>query len=272
MAILGKSVATNESTHIYTVPENRRAVILINATNTNIEDVKATISIRQDVDYEVGNILIDEEGSTYEVKPLIAFSHGNAEAEVTSMNIKDFIFKGTETGYNVGDILSSSNASNKAVTDINVSVIITSIEEGTGKIISFIFAENGKYANIIPSGDTITFTGGTGTGASMDVSSVTYGIKTIEITNPGDDYVTTPTVITVDPESIETEIGNANLIVQMVSDSIRKYDAIEYNTRIPNGSALERSAIVLSAGDSVYASCDTEDALNVMVFGVEEIA
>lgn len=272
MGILGKGVATTVPTHIYTVPENKRSIVLINATNTNDSIVKATISIRENVDYEVGGIVIDDEGSTYEIKPDIKFSIGNAEAEVDSLNIKSFNFTGTETGYNIGDVLISSNASNKDAQDTNCVITVTSVQAGTGKIVSYIFTNNGRYANTIPEGDAITFTGGTGVGARINVSTLLYGINTVSVTNPGDDYTTTPTITTVDPFDGETVIGNGNLIVQMVSDAIRKYDAIEYEAVIPVGSALERSAIVLNAGDSIYVNCDIADTLNVMVFGVEEIA
>lgn len=271
MAILGKNVATTAHTHVYTVPSNRRSVILISATNTYTDDVEATISIRQNVDYEVGSILIDTEGTTYTKKPNIVFSSGNAEANVSALNIKNLAFTGTETGYNVGNILTASNASNRVSGDINFQVTVTSVNGATGAITSFIVSGNGKYASAIPSGDSITFTGGTGVGATLTVSAVRYGIKEVTITNNGDDYLVTPTITTVDPVG-GAVIGNGVLIAQMTSDAIRKYDAIEYNTLIPFGGALERSAIVLGAGDSIYVKCSVADSLNIMVFGVEEIA
>lgn len=272
MAILGKSVATTSDTHIYTVPANKRAVLLISATNTHSANVSATISIRQNVDYEVGGILIDNEGSSYDMIPAIKFSSGNAEAEVTAMNVKSLSLTGTETGYNVGNVLTSSNATNKAVTDVNFEITVTSVDAGTGQITGFNVTTTGKYADLIPSGDNITLTGGTGTGATVDVSTLLYGIDEVQVTDAGDDYTVTPTITTVDPAAIEVLVGNGTLTAQMVSDQIRKYDAIEYDTNIPFGSVLERSAIVLGAGDSIYAKCNTADSLNVMVFGVEEIA
>jgi hypothetical protein len=271
MAILGKGVATTSHTHIYTVPASKRAIVLLNATNTNINQVGATLSIREKVDYEVGGILVNTEGTTYTAKPDLVFSSGNATAVVTALNVKNFSFGGTETGYNIGDVLTASNATNRAQTDVNFSIIVTSIEEGTGKIVSYIFNDNGTYANAIPSGNSITFTGGTGVGATLTVASLRYGIKTTSVTNPGDDYTVTPTIATC-TAGTTTPTGNGALTAQMVSDAIRKYDAIEYNTQIPAGSSIERSAIVLGAGDSIYAQCGTADSLNVVVFGVEEIA
>lgn len=271
MAILGKGVATTAHTHIYTVPASKRAIVLLNATNTNINEVGATLSIREKVDYEVGGILISSEGTTYEAKPDLVFSSGNAEAEVTALNVKDFDFVGTETGYNIGDVLTASNATNRLSGDINCSIIVTSVEGGTGKIVSYIFDNNGSYNDAIPAGNTITFAGGTGVGATMSVATVTYGIKAVNITNPGDDYTVTPTIATVEAGT-QIATGNGVLVAQMVSDAIRKYDAIEYDTKIPHGSSIERSALVLGAGDSIYAQCSVADSLNIMVFGVEEIA
>lgn len=271
MAILGKGVATTAHTHVYTVPASKRAIVLINATNTNINEISATLSIREKVDYEVGGILINNEGTTYTAKPDLKFSSGNATAIVTALNVKNFSFSGSETGYNIGDVLTASNPTNHAQGDINCSIIVTSIEAGTGKIVSYIFDNNGSYANAIPAGNSIAFTGGTGVGATMNVSTVKYGIKTVQVTNPGDDYKVTPTIATVTAGG-DTPTGNGQLTAQMVSDAIRKYDAIEYNTKIPAGSSIERSAIVLGAGDSIYALAGTTDSLNVVVFGVEEIA
>lgn len=274
MGILGKGVASTTHTHIYTVPANRRAVVLINATNTENGEVGATLSIRQNVDYEVGGILIDSDGTNYAVKPDLVFSEGNATAAVTSMIIKSFSFTGDETGYNIGDVLTASQSSNydPSKGDVVVEITVTSIDAGTGTIVSFIVSNEGSYNDVIELSDTITFSGGTGVGATMDIATALYGINTVEVTYPGDDYIVTPTIATVDPLDGETVIGNGILTAQMTSDEIRKYDAIEYETRIPKGSSIERSAIVLGAGDSIYAQCDTDDVLNVMVFGVEEIA
>lgn len=271
MAILGKGVATTSHTHIYTVPAAKRAIVLLNATNTNINQVGATLSIRAKVDYEVGGILVNTEGTTYTAKPDLVFSSGNAVAEVTALNVKNFTFGGQETGYNIGDVLTASNASNKAVGDVNCSIIVTSIEAGTGKIVSYIFDNNGTYADAIPENDSINFTGGTGVGATLTVSSLRYGIKTAAVIDAGDDYTVTPTIATCNAGST-TPTGNGALTAQMVSDAIRKYDAIEYNTQIPAGSSIERTAITLGAGDSIFALCNTADSLNVVVFGVEDIA
>jgi hypothetical protein len=271
MAILGKNVATTAHTHLYTVPSNRRSVILISATNTYTDDVEATISIRQKVDYEVGSILIDTEGTNYIVKPAIKFSSGNAVANVSVLNIKNLAFTGSETGYNVGNILTLDDTSNRSDGDVNVQVTVTSVDSENGSIVSFIISENGKYTNAIPSGDDLSFAGGTGVGANLDVNATRYGIEEVTVTDNGDDYIITPTITTTHPVTHEP-IGNGVLIAQMVSDSIRKYDAIEYNTVIPFGSVLERSAIVLGTGDSIYVKCNVSDSLNVMVFGVEEIA
>ena len=271
MAILGKGVATTNDTHVYTVPANKRAVILLNATNTYNGQVAATLSIREQVDFEVSSILINNEGSTFTAKPDLMFSVGNAEANVSKLNVKNFSFTGSETGYNIGDTLTAAAASNEVSGDVHFSIIVTSIEAGTGKIVSYIFNNNGSYANAIPSGDSINFTGGTGVGAALSVASLRYGIKEITVTDPGDDYTVTPTVQAVNAGSTNPT-GNAQLTAQMVSDAIRKYDAIEYETPLAKGATLERSAITLSAGDSVYAKCDITNSLNVVVFGVEEIA
>ena len=271
MAILGKGVATIQDTLIYTVPANKRAVILINGTNTHDEDIRCTLSVRDSVDYEVGSVLVASEGNTYEERPEIIFSAGNAEAEVEFLDIKDLVFTGAETGYNIGDVLTSSDASDKDESDVNFEVTVTGIDVGTGAITNFVITENGNYVNVIPNGDSVTFTGGTGVGAEATLSSIRYGINSVVVTNPGDDYTEIPDMLTVEPGTA-SEIGNATLTAQMVSDNIRKYDAIEYETMIPYGSVIERSSIVLGAGDTVYARSNVNDVLNVMVFGVEEIA
>lgn len=271
MAILGKAVATTSDTHVYTVPASRRAVLLISATNTNSDDIQATLSVRQNVDYEVGSVLIEDEGTAYTEKPTLEFSEGNVEAEVSQLNVKDFDLTGAETGYNIGDILTATDATNKDSEDVNFSITVTSIDAGTGMIVSYVFNENGTYAEAIPGTDTITFSGGTGVGATVNLSTLTYGIKEITVTTPGDDYTSVPDVTALDG-GVELSVGGATLTAQMISDAIRRYDAIEYETVIPFGSALERSAIVLGEGDSIYARSSVDDVLNVMVFGVEEIA
>jgi hypothetical protein len=278
MAILGKCVATTSDTHVYTVPANRRSIVLINATNTHNDYVECDISIRADVDFEVGSILIDNAGDNFIAKPDLLFDEATgdqpvqATAVVTTMAIKSTAFTGTETGYNIGDVLTASDPSNFSVElDAPMEITVTSVDGGTGSIVSFIISDEGIYNDVIPLSDSITLSGGTGVGATLDLSATNYGILSTSVTNSGDDYLVTPVIIAVETGT-DTPIGNATLTSQMVSDAIRRYDAIEYETQIPAGSALERSAIVLGEGDSIYAKSNTEDVLNIMVFGVEEIA
>jgi hypothetical protein len=277
MAILGKSVATTENTHVYTVPESKRAVVLINATNTSDDSITATLSIRQNVDFEVGSVLIEDAGDNFLEKPDLLFDSSDsatavqATAEVNTLSIKALGFTGTETGYNVGDLLTLSDPDVPGEEYSPLQVTVTSVDGGNGSIISFIISDEGSYSEILDINETFTFSGGTGVGATLNHDQVRYGILTINLTNPGSDYTTIPNIIAVEPDT-DTPVGNSVLTSQMVSDEIRRYDAIEWETKIPQGSAIERSAIVLSAGDSIYAKTDTTDMLNIFVFGVEEIA
>ncbi|MEA3485951.1 MAG: hypothetical protein U9R03_04515 [Candidatus Aerophobetes bacterium] len=277
MSILGKGVGTTSATHIYTVPDSRRSVILISATNTNDIGVEATLSIRSNVDKQLGNITIIDGGTTYEKKPNLIIENGTgdqpamAEAGVISMEIAKVEFSNIGENYKISDILTLDVAQNKITGDELLVIEVTAIDVN-GEIASVIIQNPGRYQEIIANDDDIEFLGGSGTGAAIDAGSLLYAIKEISVTNPGNDYLLSPEIKTVDPDNAELEIGDAVLLGNLISDSITKYDAIDYQVELPKSSTLERSAIVLSAGDSVFARCNEMDSLNVFIFGIEEIA
>jgi len=271
MSILGKVLASTADTLVYTCPANRRAVATLNIANINTvaQEIRTTISIREATDLQVASLTIIDGGNNYNTVPNLAIENATgdvpvqASASVVSMEVKSFDLVNGSIGYNVGDVLSADDAINKQNGDTNLEITVDTVDVD-GVITGFTINDGGRYQDVIGSGDNVTFTGGDGTGAAIDQSTLLYGIKEVQVDEPGDDYLVTPTV--------SVSIGNASIVAAMTSDDVSKYDAIDYNVPIPLEGTLERSPIVLGAGDALYVKSDTLDSLNVIVFGVEEIA
>ena len=90
------------------------------------------------------------------------------------------------TGYVVGDLLTVTSAYGTAiayVATVTAGAVATVNFTGTG-------ANGGSFVGGITTGSQVT-TGGTGTGARI---TITFGVSGVSITNPGDGYLTAPTV------------------------------------------------------------------------------
>ena len=277
MGILGKVLATTSDTQVYTVPNAKRTVCLINATNTSGAEAKITLSIRKETDYKLGSIALTNAGNNYAVKPdiLIEDATGDqavtATAEVSTLEISQVTLVSTGLGYSINDILTLNAASNTQVGDVELQIRVTGVG-ASGEVNTWTIEEAGTCADVIGDED-LEFTGGTGgTSPVIDGSALLYSIKSVTITAPGSDYLVTPTVTVVDPLDGTTPLGNAILTAAMISDGVSKYDAFEYNVTLVVSGTLERTAIVLGEGDTIFAKSDTSDAVNVMVFGVEDLA
>lgn len=274
MSILGKISVSDSHTHLYTCPENKRVVATLIVANIHDSQITSTVSLRDASELQVDTISVVNGGTLFNIVPTLTVSLGSgdqpvrAEAEVTTMKLESFDLTSGSVGYNVGNVLTLDTPT--GLTIYSAPTITVTTVDGNGTITDFIISDKGSFNNIIDSGEDVAFLGGTGTGAKIDASTAKYGIKSISVTNKGKDYSVNDNVTVA--VSVVIDGNNVVLTPNMTSDAISDFDAIDYNAPIPVGGSMERSPIILSAGDTVYVKSSTSEVTNAILMGVEEVA
>lgn len=266
MPILGRvSPASTEPTLLYSVPTGKQAVATVSVVNREKNTVNTSIFIRAKDDLAVSAVAVSSSGTGFVDIPAITFvgeATTVAEASVTELILTEFEFSSAGGFYFVGDVLTAELSADETV-DIEVIAI-----DANGVITSAQIADAGTIT-VIPTGTDIVLTGGNGNNAKLSVASLRFGVKTIEVTAPGNGYKSAPTVTFDDGVSSGSAVS---VTVQMTGSTLEDSDALEFNVALGESQVLERTGLVLGAGDCIYVGCDLVDSVNIFVYGIEEIA
>ncbi|MCI4437660.1 MAG: hypothetical protein JHC33_12710, partial [Ignisphaera sp.] len=136
--------------------------------------------------------------------------------------------------------------------------------DANGVVTSVNITDGGGYSAVIK-GTTAGVTGGTGDSLLFTVSTIKYGIKTVTVTDAGNDYTSAPTI------TVSAGTGIV-LDAQMTRAAIDDKDTIEWNVKIPPSGVLERTGLTLGSGDALFVKSSVQNGLNAFVFGIEAIA
>jgi hypothetical protein len=260
MSILGKISPTSTShTLVYSCPLATKAAVNITANNRSLDAVDVTLSLSVANDLGVSSIDVIDGGTGLTAIPslTIAGTGTGATAEV-SLTLTEATIGDGGTGYLIGDVATIVGGTGTAAT-----FTVTAVD-GNGTVTAASVETGGTYTAVITDSTAAT-TGGAGTGLEFTTSTIRYGIKTVTVTAPGNNYTSAPTVTA----SAGTDII---LAAQMTRAAIEAVDALEYQVTIPAKGVLERTGITLGAGDAVFIQSSAADAINAFVFGVEAIA
>lgn len=274
MSILGKISVSDSHTHLYTCPDNKRVVATLIVANIHDSQITSTVSLRDASELQVDTISVVNGGTQFTTWPTLTISMGSGDvpvralAEVSTMQLESFNLLSGTLGYNVGNVLTLDAPT--GVTPYSAPTITVTTVDGDGAITGFTISNKGTFGTLVDTSEDVTFTGGTGTGAAIDSSTAKYGIKSISVTDKGDDYTVNDNVTVGVSPVID---GNTvELTANMISDSITDFDAIDFNAPIPVGGSMERTPIILSAGDTIYVKSSTASVTNAILMGVEEVA
>ena len=250
----------NADTLLYTVPDGKRATVMLNVSSRAIAPVNVGISVMDVADVAVGSVAVSLKGKDYIAIPAIAVAgecSSPAEFAVTSMSLVGANIIKSGEGYAVDDVITLTVTGGVASTVAKIKVTAVS---GTGGVTGIAVDTDGVYTTI-GTVSTIASTTGTGTGASFE--GLTWGVNAVSLVKPGNGYKTNPVL---------TLAGGSG--VSLTTQMIRLVEADDYfepETVIMKAQPLERTGIPLSAGQSLYIKASMAGVINAHVFGVEVI-
>lgn len=263
MSILGKvSPQGTNHTLAYTCPAAKKASINLNATNRSDKDVEVTISLSKPDDLGIASVTVVNAGTGLTTIPDVSVTGDGSGAivSVSSVKVTEVGILSGGTGYVVGNTLAlvggEGASATLTVTGVDADGVVTNVEIATA----------GVYTSVIEGVEgAVSVTGGAGEGFALDVAEIKYGVNSVGVVNQGNNYKTTPSLTVASGTGIE-------LTAQMTRAAIEDNDALEYQVVIPARGVLERSGVVIGAGDAVFVKSSVADSTNFFVFGVEAIA
>lgn len=155
--------------------------------------VSRTDGALQTVEVSEAGVFDSDPADTYNVIDSVSGVGGTVT--VTSSNTTTYSVVTAEsvaagTGYAVDDELTLSGTENAVIK-------VLTVDEETGEILTFELTAGGVFDSD-PAGEGVSFTGGTGTGATFDITSsetTIYSIDTAELETAGSDYESAFTMI-----------------------------------------------------------------------------
>ena len=265
MGVLGKKPAGIVDTLVYEVPASRQAVVTVACTNTG-EATTATISVVKYADFKLSGITVSSAGAGYDSsiigKTVNINGVGNgAVAAVSKAKITSIGALTGGTRYKLNDVLTYQGGTPNTQAQITVTGV-----DANGVITAFDVTQAGSYTAVATSGSA-SFSGGTGSGVTVLYSNIKYGVVDVTLTNSGNDFTGATTATMAAPSG-----GTAPVLsVTLVAADVELEDAIEFDVPLSRGAVLERTGLVLGAGDKVFVRCGNA-VVNTFVFGIEELA
>ena len=265
MPSLGKvSPASTADTLLYVVPANTRAAVNISITNRSAATVEATVSLISGADFGVSSIDVTAPGTGLAAIATLAFSGAGgsgAAATVAAVQLTEFAIASGGSAYTVGSVVSITGGTATVAAQLRVTAV-----DANGAATTAVVHNVSRYSAVI-SGTTAATTAitGVGSGMTITVAAIRYGIATAAVTAPGNDYTAAPTIT---PSS-----GTGAVFApQMTRGAVEEKDATEFKVSLPASGVLERTGIVLSAGGAILVKSSVTNSLNAFAFGVESIA
>ena len=263
MGILGKQkTISGEDILLYKCPVGRQAVLTVNNVNTGKDVGFINISIVKGADLSVNTITVTQKGTGLVDIPtltIVGSSTTTATAKVNTISITELNTIVGGSGYKVGDILTLKGGTFTEAAKATVSAI-----DANGTITAITSITGGVYTSIIEDKDITTTTdSANGTGATFTLTGVRYGILSVNVENRGNGYTTAPT--------IEVSSGTGFQFNIATTTVVEVTDSIEYNVELLPGAILERTGIILGAGDGVFIKGTTNDIVCVS-YGIETLA
>ena len=266
--MLGKVSPLNSlDTLLYKVPVNKMATLCVSVTNRTMTPTDVTVSIIEPDDMSVSSISVTNKGTGLTDFPLLTISGADgdaAAASVTSLSLTSFIISAGGTGYEVGSRVQVNGGTATPPAILRVTGV-----DGTGAVTSAVidtsYPASAYTAVITGTTATTTVVSGPGAGMTLAVSGLRYGVNTVTLTNGGYNYTSNPVVVA----SAGTDIQFATT---MTTAQIESGDALEYRvTLVPSG-VLERTGLLLNAGDALFVKTSVAGSINAFAYGIETLA
>ena len=266
--MLGKVSPLNSlDTLLYKVPVNKMATLGVSITNRTMTPTDVTISIIEPDDMSVSSIAVLNKGTGLTDFPTLTISGADgdsATATVTSLSLTSFVISNGGTNYEVGSRVQVNGGSATPPAILRVTEV-----DGLGAVVNAVvdtgYPASAYTAVITGTTTSTTVISGPGGGLTLAVSGIRYGINTVSLSNGGYNYIGSPTVI----PSAGT---GAQFSVTMTTAQIESGDALEYRVTLGPSGVLERTGLLLNAGDALFVKSSVAGSINAFAYGIETLA
>ncbi len=261
MGLLSKLSPAVQNTDIllYEVPPGLAATVNVSVANRSSVSVPVWLAVMNTADLSVSSIQVVSPGSGCTTIPTLSVVGENttrATAVVEHMGLATITISNAGTGYTVDDILTVAIAGATAVTPPKVKVVSV---DGSGSITSVAITDPGLLTAL---GTTATATGGTGSAVTFNI--MTYGIRSVTLTEGGNGYKVAPTIIANDGVGFTTTLQMAM--------KVEEDDYFEVGDALAPKGVLERTGLPLSAGQCLFIKTGVGGAINAHVWGFQKVA
>ena len=261
MGLLSKlsPVVQNTDILLYEVPLGLAATVNVSVANRSSVSVPVWLAVMNTADLSISSIQVASSGSGCTTIPTLSVVGENttrATVAVEHMGLATITISNAGSGYVVDDILTVNITGATVVTAPKVRVVSV---DGTGAITSVSITDPGLLTTL---GTTATATGGSGSDVTFNI--MTFGIRSITLTEGGNGYKSAPTVVANDGVGFTTTVQMA----MKVEDD----DYFEVGDFLAPKGILERTGLPLSAGQCLFIKTGVGGAINAHVWGFQKVA
>ena len=261
MGLLSKVSPAVQNTDIllYEVPVGFAATVNVSVVNRSPVSVPVWLAVMTTSDLTVASLQVADQGSGCTTIPSLSVVGENttrATAVVEHMGLATITISNAGTGYQVDDELTIDITGATTVASPKVKVV--SVDE-SGAVTSVSITDPGRLTTL---GTVATATGGSGTDITFNI--MTFGIRSVTLTEGGNGYKVAPTVVATD--------GIGFTVTAQMAMKVEDDDYFEVGDPLPPKAVLERTGLPLSAGQCLFIKTGVGGSVNAHVWGFQKVA
>lgn len=257
--------ATTNATILYTAPAGRKPQVNVNCASVVDAEASFTLGLVKSNDKSISAIVPATPGR-YMGKPNVVITQTGdapttaAVATVSNMSVVQIALAASGSGYAQGQVLTLNSGGTGTQATITVDAI-----DVNGAITAATLTTGGNYTVLPTEVGQTAVTGGTGTNAKF---AIQFGILSISVSNGGNGYDPARTTIT----TTNGELVAATFTTQYSVAFEPLTDTYHSLTRLNAHDIVERTGIVMDAGDLLVVKTEQANAINFTVLGYEDLA
>lgn len=238
---------------VYAAPPGARTTLNINCLNLGPAHDAVSLYMVPRADVGVSAVTVTNAGSGYVAIPGVSVSGGGGDGVALQviMALETIRITDPGTGYQVADelTLAASGQGNDATA-------VVTVVGANGEIQAVTITTVGAYAQLPTSPTPVV--GGTGSGATI---TGTFRVAQVNVVDSGGNFLSAPTVTFA--------TGTATAIADIGAAPADRHK-IEHNVVLEPGGVLYRTALIIGAGDRIYADAGTANVA-ISAWGVSAL-
>ena len=261
MGLLSKlsPVVQNTDILLYEVPAGLAATVNVSVANRSPVSVPVWLAVMNTSDLSVSSLQVSAQGSGCTTVPSLSVVGENttrATAVVEHMGLATITISNAGTGYQVNDELTILITGATTVASPKVKVVSV---DGSGAVTAVSITDPGRLTAL---GTVATASGGGGADVTFNI--MTFGIRSVILTEGGNGYKVAPTVVATDGVGFT---ATAQMAMKVEDD-----DYFEVGDPLAPKAVLERTGLPLSAGQCLFIKTGVGGSVNAHVWGFQKVA